>query len=103
MDRRRGAIVEHRVEVGADRAGIVLEGGQGAEAFDEGRVLAAERPTHLAGRGIDVVGGPGVATRDKQRAVGVEVDRVEVEEVERPLRRTGGGARVGLAQRHVIQ
>ena len=61
-------------------------------------LLAAEPPDHLAGRAVDLVDRPGVAGRDEQVAVGVDVDRVDVEEVER-----GSDLRVGLGELDVVE
>ena len=53
---------------------------------------AAETPDDAAGLARDLVDGPGVARRDEQVAVGRDVDRVDVEVVERLLH---GAARLG--------
>src|SRR6202044_2631272 len=47
----------------------------------EAAVLAAELPDDVARVPVDLVGGPGVAGVDEQVAVGVDVDRVDVEPV----------------------
>ena len=85
VDGRRGAVVEDADRAVGQLARVVLPGGRVAAGSAKLLVLAAqapERPARCAPS--DVVDRPGVARRDEQRPVGVEVDRVDVEEVERP-------------------
>ena len=60
--------------------------------------LPPSRHTTLAVLRRDLVDGPGVARRDEQVAVGVDVDRVDVEVVEEVA-----DAGVGLGRRHVVE
>ena len=70
----------------------------GALAEREVALLAAEPPHDVAVLLRDLVDGPGVTRRDEQVAVGVDVDRVDVEVVEEVA-----DAGVGLGRRHVVE
>ena len=74
-----------------------------SRAHREARVLASQLPDDLAGLGVEVVGGPGVARGDQQAPVLVEVDRVDVEVVEREGRVAGARGRVGFGERDVVE
>ena len=65
-------------------------------------MLAAEPPDDPSGVAVDLVDGPGVATRDEQVAVGGEADRVDVEVV---VGRAGvlRDRLVAVGQRHVVK
>ena len=81
VDPRRGAVVEdHQIAVGQP-ARVVLPGHQRALAHLERRLGAAEAPDELRRRAIDLVDAPGVARREQEVAVFIDVDRVQVQVV----------------------
>ena len=65
-------------------------------------VLAAQPPDDPPAVAVDLVDGPGVATRDDQVAVGGETDRVDVEVVVGRVRVARGGL-VAVGDRHVVE
>ena len=103
VHRRERAVVEERDRAVGLLTRVVLPRRCGARTQLEARVLAAQLPAHLAGFRIDVVGGPGVARVDQQVAVLLDVDRVDVEVVERFSRGSSARPRRRSSQRHVVE
>jgi len=83
LDLRRCAVVEDTDEVRPVMACVVLPGETRAGTHLEVASLPAESPDDAPGLPADLVDAPGVARRDDQVPVCGEVDRVDVEVVER--------------------
>src|SRR5438309_11896761 len=75
LDDGGGAVVEDREGAVRVPAGVVLPGERDLPGHGEVAVLAAQPPEDLSGAAVDLVDRPGVAGRDQQVAVGVDVDR----------------------------
>ena len=79
---------------------VVLEREAGARAHGEVALLATQPPDDLAAAAVDLVHGPGVAGGDEEVAVGIELDRVDVEVVVRAL---VGDARMRFVEADVVE